>query len=66
MQKMKRRFLAVENKTFDVVYEGRNVEGLRLSENGWGFLVSISYGEEDVKWLVETLKGFYGMKGEQY
>lgn len=37
MQQTKRRFLAVANKTFDVVCEGRKAEVPQLSENGQGF-----------------------------
>lgn len=42
------------------------MEGMRISENGRGFGVSISLVKEDVAWLVEALKDFYWRKGGKY
>lgn len=52
----RRKFLVTENKSFDVVCEGRKMEGLRITENGRGFRVSISLEEEDVVWLLDALE----------
>lgn len=32
----RRRFLIIENKSFDLVCEGKRLDGMRISENGRG------------------------------
>lgn len=48
------KFLAIENKTFDIVSEGKQAEDLRLCENGRGFRVSILFWEDKVDWLFDA------------
>lgn len=40
------KFVTIEGKSFDLVSEGREMKGLRISEIGRGFRVSISLEEE--------------------
>lgn len=54
-----RKCLTVENKSFDLICEGRRAEGLRVCENGKGFRVSIFLEKGEVEWLLDALKDFY-------
>lgn len=38
-----RRFLVIQSKSFDVVYEKEKTEGIRMGENGRDFRVLISF-----------------------
>lgn len=48
MSGQRRIFLLIDRKSFDVVCKGKNIDGLRISENGRGFRASIflEEGEE--------------------
>lgn len=59
MEQNGRKFLIIDNKSFDLVRGGRKMEGLRISENGRGFHVSSSLDEEEVAWLLDALEDFY-------
>lgn len=45
-----RRFLFVEQKSFDVVGDGK---GIRIFEKGKGFRKSIFFQKEELKWLMK-------------
>lgn len=62
MTHQRKKFLLIASKIFDVVYEGKNMQGLRISENKRGFKVSMSLDEEDVAQLVDVLEDFYWKK----
>lgn len=51
----RRKFLAIESKTFDLICEGRRVDGLRIYENRKGYEISISLDKGEVKWLLMPL-----------
>lgn len=53
------RFLVVVNKSFDLVHEGRRLDGLRISENGRGYRKSIFLDKVEFDWLLDALKDFY-------
>lgn len=54
-----RKFVVIDKKSFDIVSERCQVEGVRISEHGRGFRVSIALDEEEVMWLMEALEDFY-------
>lgn len=58
-----RKFVLIECKSFDVVCEGKSLDGLQINENGRGNRISIALNESEVKWLVEALNDFYWLKG---
>lgn len=47
----------MENKSFDVICEGRKMEGMRICENGKGFQFLISL-EEEVAWIIGAFEDF--------
>lgn len=51
----RQKFFVVEQKSFDVVEEGR---GIRVYENGRGFRKSIFLQKEDVEWFSKSLREF--------
>lgn len=53
------KFLAVENKSFDLISEGRLMDGMRICENGQGFRMSILLAKAEVDWLLGALEEFY-------
>lgn len=53
-----RRFLAIENKSYDLVCVGKNLDSPRISENGAGFKRSIFLNKEEFEWLLESLEDF--------
>lgn len=58
-----RKFFLVDRKSFDVIRNGKLLDGLRLCKNGKGFRVTISLVKKEVTWLVDSLSGFYWYKG---
>lgn len=59
----RRKFVMIDRKSFDVVYEGKNMDRLRINKNRRGFIVSISLEEREVRWLMDALEEFYWRKG---
>lgn len=63
MATRKRRYLSIEQKTFDIV--GVDQNSIRFFENGKGFRITIFYDERDVEWLLNCFKRFFWVKGEE-
>ena len=50
-------FFEVERKTFQIKFEGSNGgTWISITKRSRGFVVSISFGEEELDWLLEHLK----------
>lgn len=54
-----REIVLVDRKSFHITYEGKNLDGLKISENGRGTRVSFALNKDGVKWLIEALSDFY-------
>lgn len=61
-----RRFVLINSKSVDIMSEGKVLDRIRICENGRSFRVTIWLEKEDIKWLVDSLNGFYWNKGGDY
>ncbi|XP_021896367.1 L-ascorbate peroxidase T, chloroplastic [Carica papaya] len=52
----RRKFLVIDNKSFDVVCEGQKMEGMRISESGRGFWKDGPGAPGGQSWTVQWLK----------
>lgn len=57
----RRKFFVVEQKSFDVVEEGR---GIRVLKNGRGSRRFIFLKKKDIVWFLNSLKEFIWEKGQ--
>lgn len=58
-----RRFVLIGRKSFNIVCEGKKLDGLRISENQMENRVSITLNKDEVAWIVHILSDFYWNKG---
>lgn len=49
------KFLIIERKTVDVIFNGKKAEGIRVSEKWEGFRSTLMFWEDEDKWLLGTL-----------
>lgn len=54
--------MVIDNKSLDVVCEGKKANKIRVSEKERDFRVSITFLEDEVQWLLGVLQEFYWTK----
>lgn len=59
MSSLGRRYLYNENKSFDLICEGRNTKCLRVCENGRGFRRSVFLERDEFRLFLEGLNKFW-------
>lgn len=59
---VRKRFLAIENKSYDLVCEGRVSDCLQINEDGRGFRRSIFQEKDEYRWFLDALGEFWWRK----
>lgn len=54
-----RRYLYMENKSFDLCCDGKKADGLRITENERGFKRLIFLDKEEFVWFLDALGDFW-------
>lgn len=60
-----KRLVHIGRNTFDIVFGGKKLDGLRIYENRRGIRISITLNKREVDWIVESLSNFYWNKGRE-